>query len=245
MVSVICQSRAANGSGFAQTAATPRGRECQFTMVNGQSSRVLNWPNRISLLRLLLVAPFLVFVANQNDATWPHARHVAVGIFFVMAVSDFLDGILARRLNQRTRLGAILDPIADKILIICSVIALSLPDSSSPAARIPNWVVVAVVAKDLYVILGFLVVYLVTDRFRIRPTIAGKLCTLGQLAMVISVLLAEDLNRLGEQLGTLVALCFFWVVAALVVLAMISYTRLGVAFVSEGQKPLDDSKHPR
>ena len=87
----------------------------------------LNWPNRISILRLLLVAPFVELLLNINDPSWRSwARYAALAIFVVMAVSDFLDGMLARKLNIRTRLGALLDPLADKVLIICSVVLLSM-----------------------------------------------------------------------------------------------------------------------
>ncbi len=210
--------------------------------------RALNWPNRISLMRLLLVAPFIVLVLNQNHPEWEWARRAALGIFVVMALSDFLDGMLARRMNLKTRLGAILDPLADKVLIICSAVLLSLPDSAvydrGAEFPLPNWVVVAIVGKDLYVIAGFIVIYLVTDRFRVRPTIAGKACTFGQLVMVVAVLAAPDLNRLAGGAGTWVAIGCFWIVAALVVLAVVSYTRLGLSFVAEGQKPLDEHPSP-
>ena len=107
----------------------------------------LNWPNRVSMIRLLLLAPFIVLVINQNDPHLGWARHAAVAVFALMAVSDFLDGVLARRLDARTRLGAILDPLADKALIICSVVLLSLPASAVWGYDLPNWVVVAVVGK--------------------------------------------------------------------------------------------------
>jgi len=202
--------------------------------------KVLNWPNRISLLRLLLVGPFIVLLMHASPDGWPWARHAALGIFVVMAVSDFVDGMLARRLNLRTRLGAILDPLADKVLIICSVVVLSIRES----ANMPDWVVVAVVGKDLYVIIGFIVIYLVTDKFRVRPTLAGKLCTLGQLVMVVAVLAAPDLDRLGGAVGSWFVKICYWGVAGLVGLAVVSYTRLGLIFVAEGQQPLDDH-HPR
>lgn len=204
--------------------------------------RTLNWPNRISLMRLLLVAPFVVLVMNQNQPGWEWARQAAMGLFLVTAVSDFLDGMLARRLNLRTRLGAILDPLADKVLIVCSAVLLSLPNSAVPEARLPNWLVVAIVGKDLYVVIGFLVVYLVTNRFRVRPTIFGKVSTFGQLAMVLATLASPDLNRLAAPLGAVVATACNWTVAVLVVLAVISYTRLGLSFVAEGQQPLDEHK---
>jgi len=197
----------------------------------------LSWPNRISLLRLLLVAPFIVLMMNQR--VWPYARWSAVAIFTVMALSDLVDGVMARRLGQKTRLGAILDPLADKVLIICAVVLLSLRDSAVPGARLDNWVVVAIVGKDLWVIIGFVVIYLVTDRFCVRPTLAGKAATCGQLVMVGLVLVAPDFNRLSPRLGSYLAAGASWAVMALSAAAVISYTRLGLTFIAERDKPLE------
>ena len=101
----------------------------------------LTWPNRISILRLLLVAPLIVLLLNQYR--WDFARHAALGVFAIMAISDFVDGQLARRLHMQTRLGAILDPLADKVLIMSSVILLSLEPTAVPGARSsparPSW----------------------------------------------------------------------------------------------------------
>jgi hypothetical protein len=80
---------------------------------------------------------------------------------------------------------------------------------------------------------------LATDRFRVRPTAFGKLCTVGQVVMVAFVLTAPDLNYLRAGLGTWMAGTMADVVAVLCLLAGISYTRLGLAFIAEGQKPLE------
>lgn len=199
----------------------------------------LSWPNRISILRVLLVAPFVVLLMNQQR--WQGARYVALGIFVVMGFSDLADGVLARRMHAKTRLGAILDPLADKVLIICSAVLLSLPGSAVNNARLPNYVVVAIVGKDLWVIVGFLVIYLVTDRFRVQPTVAGKACTVGQLFMVGFVLISPDLNWLIDGLGSWVATAMGWAVAGLCVLAVVSYARLGLSFVAREEKPLDEN----
>lgn len=202
----------------------------------------LNWPNRISILRLLFVIPFVILLLNQErQPLVPYARYGALGIFLVMAASDFLDGVLARRLDARTRLGAILDPLADKALIICAAVILSLPGSAVPGARLANWVVVAIVGKDLWVIVGFLVLYLVTDRFVVRPTFAGKASTFGQLFMIGAILTAPDFNRLVPRLGTTLAAGTSWAVVGLCVLAVISYTRLGLRYVAREEKPLDNN----
>lgn len=211
--------------------------------MNAESTRIkvwssLNWPNRISLMRLLMVAPFVVLIKNHQQ--WPAARHAALAIFAVMAISDMLDGVLARRMEARTRLGAILDPLADKVLVICAVVLLSLPDSIIRAAPVPDWVVVFVVGKDLWVIIGFIVIYLVTDRFRVQPTLAGKTCTLAQAAMISLVLLAPDINAIAEGVGTTLARGGFYVVVALCLTAGVSYTRMGLGFVLQEQKPMEN-----
>jgi len=221
-------------------------RKAPATTEDAKPWASLSWPNRITLFRLLLIAPFIVLILNQRE--WgDSARYGALAVFVIMAVSDFLDGMLARRLNRKTRFGAILDPLADKALIISAVVLLSLPDSAVPAAPISNWIVVVIVGKDLWVIVGFIVIYLVTDRFRIHPTRAGKAATLGQLIMVLSVLIAPELNRIVGGLGSMLARLLGWLVTVVSVLAAVSYTRLGLSFVAEEQKPLESppNKEPR
>jgi len=206
---------------------------------NAKPHKGLNWPNRISLIRLLLVGPFVVLLINQQPWAW--ARHAALGIFVVMALSDFVDGLLARRTGAITRLGAILDPLADKVLVIFAVVLLSMDSIGAGGRHLPNWVAVAVVGKDFWVIAGTLVVYLVTDHLRIRPTPAGKLSTLVQLVLVGYTLLAADVAKLSPRAASYGILAGSWAVAALSVIAIISYTRLGLAFVSAEGKPLDNN----
>jgi len=74
----------------------------------------LNWPNRITIGRIVLVAPMVICMLNLN-ATWPGWRYLALGLFSLMAISDALDGFLARRLKEETQLGRFLDPVADKL----------------------------------------------------------------------------------------------------------------------------------
>jgi len=204
--------------------------------------RLLNWPNRISLFRLLLVAPFVLLLLHQADM--PGARHGALAIFIVMSLSDVLDGMLARRMNCRTRLGAILDPLADKIMITCAVLILSrvLPDA--PGAKLPSWLVVAVVGKDLWVTIGFLVIFMVTDKFRNLSVFWGKVSTLGQSMLIGLTLLAPEINHLHPQLGEWTVGGMSILVAGLCLLAAISYTRLGLSFIVTEEKPLDAATPP-
>jgi len=80
----------------------------------------LNWPNRITIGRIVLVVPFVICLLNLNNPEWTGWRYVALVLFSFMAVSDGLDGFLARRLREETPLGRFLDPVADKLLIACA-----------------------------------------------------------------------------------------------------------------------------
>jgi CDP-diacylglycerol--glycerol-3-phosphate 3-phosphatidyltransferase len=203
------------------------------------ASRYLNWPNRISLMRLLLVPPFVILMTHQNDpGRQPLFRLLALGLFCLMAASDWLDGYLARHKGMVTRLGAFLDPIADKALIIAAVVPLSLPHSAVPGLELPDWVVVAIIGKDLWVVIGFIVVTLITGKAHVRPTLFGKMCTTVQLAMVAVVLASPELDRLAANLGRYAAMTLWGVVCTLSVLAVISYTRIGLVFIGhENQSP--------
>src|SRR5439155_6960004 len=116
----------------------------------------LTWPMGLTMLRLLLLPVFLWIMlidAGPVMAERPH-RWWAMGIFAVMAITDKLDGYLARRLNQTSHLGTMLDPIADKLLIACATILLSFDWVASWDYRIPLAVVAAVYGKDVIVAVG-------------------------------------------------------------------------------------------
>lgn len=200
--------------------------------------RGLNWPNRISLLRLVGVAPVVVLLLYQHE--WPWARHVVVALFAAMAASDVLDGYLARYRGQITPLGRFLDPLADKLLIVCTVILLATDVASVAGAQLPIWVVVVIVAKDLWVVLGFVVILMFTGHMQVNPTRAGKLCTVVQLAMVLAVLLSPDVDWLMSGFlpgaGVLAARWLSYAAAASCVLAAISYTRMGLAVLTAAEK---------
>jgi CDP-diacylglycerol--glycerol-3-phosphate 3-phosphatidyltransferase len=195
----------------------------------------LGWPNRITITRLLLVWPFALCLLYMNAAGSGWLRWLAVAIFGAMAASDVLDGYLARRLGDESPLGRFLDPLADKLLITVAVLILcvvgirDLSDPTAPPAmRLPTWVAVVAVGKDLVVSLGFAAVYFTTGRVLIRPRLFGKCCTVVQLLMVLSVLLWIDapiwLSGLPEVL--------WYLATALAVAAALDYVRLGSQFVA-------------
>jgi cardiolipin synthase (CMP-forming) len=138
---------------------------------------MLNLPNFLTLIRILTIPFFLVFLAY-------HRYWEALLLFIFGGITDFLDGLAARLMHQQTALGAYLDPVADKLLVITSFVMLGLIDG------IPMWLGVVVVSRDILILLGFAVIYLlVEERFEAKPSIIGKWSTLLQL-LTLGVALA-------------------------------------------------------
>ncbi len=200
--------------------------------------RWLSWPNRMTMLRIILIGPFVVLLLNLNSPDWPWARHLAIFVFIAMAVSDGLDGWLARRFHQETRLGRFLDPVADKLLVTCAMILLGLDKTSIEGFKLPSWVVVAAIGKDLFVVVGFLLVFLETGKIFIKPSAIGKACTASQMILLILTLLSPDLCSLGKGVSRIVVDLSRVLWVATTVLAMLTcwdYFRSGMRFTETGQ----------
>ena len=138
---------------------------------------MLNLPNTLTLIRILTIPFFLEFLAY-------HHYWEALIIFAIGGLTDFLDGLAARWMNQQTALGAYLDPVADKLLVITSFIMLGL------IGGIPPWLAVVVVARDILILVGYVIIYvLVEERFEVKPSRIGKWSTTFQL-LTLAVALA-------------------------------------------------------
>ena len=140
----------------------------------------------ITLFRILLIPVFVTFaiyyakgVAAGDREEW--LRYAAIGSFAMAAVSDLIDGWVARRFRQESRLGRILDPIADKLLMVAAVLTLAL---SSWPAPLPLWFVVVLVSREVILLLGTFVVDHVAGRVEIEPHWTGKLATALQVATI-------------------------------------------------------------
>jgi len=121
-------------------------------------------------------------------------RYAAVFIFLVMAGSDVLDGYLARRKGQTTKFGGFLDPVADKLLVTCACLLLVSRRGHVGNFLLPPTVVVLIIGKDLFLLIGFVIIYFITSRIYIAPVLAGKIATTLQLSMVAGVLLAPEIS---------------------------------------------------
>lgn len=149
----------------------------------------------------------------------PLCRYLAIGVFIVMALSDALDGYLARRWAQRTRLGFFLDPLADKLLVMTASVLLSC--SFWPEPRFPNWIPVIIISRDAFILLGGLMLLLLTGTVKGGPSLLGKTTTFVQMASVVGILLNNHLS-----LSTLRA--SWWVVAVFTIVSGVDYMRAGV-----------------
>jgi CDP-diacylglycerol--glycerol-3-phosphate 3-phosphatidyltransferase len=189
---------------------------------------LLNWPNRISLARILLVPPYVICLLNLNEtnADW---RHIALIMFVVMALSDALDGYLARRWKESTALGRFLDPLGDKLLVTASMVLLSIDATAVHGFQLPNWVPVIAIGKDVLTVLGFLVVYMVTGKYFIQPRVLGKACTLIQSVMIGFSLAAPDFPSWAQALWPIL----YTVASAAAVAAFVDYVRIGNRFASQ------------
>lgn len=204
----------------------------------------LSWPNRVTMARILLVGPFVVALMHLQDGRWGElARWSAVLVFALMAVSDSLDGYLARRLKAESALGQFLDPLADKLVILCSVILLARPDTGVAGMLLPSTVAVIAVGKDLVIVVGFCLIYIITSRVYIEARPLGKWCTATQLVMIITILLSPNLPGPLKWLPVLL----WWAASLLAVAVVVQYFRMGLYFVSgqEGQGGHQDTEGRR
>jgi len=175
------------------------------------------WPMGLTMLRLMLLPVFLwALVAHGRGSPRPHLW-LPITIFAVMALTDKLDGFLARRLGQTSRLGALLDPVADKLLVGCAVILLSFDKIAGPDFALSTWVVVAIYGKDLLTAIGATILLALAGKVTVAARPLGKASTVLQLSLVLAVLVAPgpSSSRFAFWLHLVHALS--WAVAALAV----------------------------
>ncbi|MCX6356019.1 MAG: CDP-alcohol phosphatidyltransferase family protein [Candidatus Aureabacteria bacterium] len=148
---------------------------------------MLNLPNIITLIRILLVPCFVALLLRYRETGSDMLLWGALMVFAVAASSDVLDGFVARIRNEKSRLGACLDPLADKLLLVTAVVILSIP--LRDLARLPSWFPVIVISRDAVIVLGSLLISMRVGKVTPVPSIAGKFTTFFQILTVIWVLL--------------------------------------------------------
>ena len=167
------------------------------------SASLITLATRITLTRLFLVPVFVVLAilysaTIESGLPREFVRYVAIGVYIIAAASDFLDGYFARRLDQRSRLGAFLDPIADKALLLSGIVTLTFFPWGEGAWHLPLWFAAIVFLRDNIVLWGVFTLYHLRKHHRagtmaevvpIRPLLSSKLCTVAQLVALGWVML--------------------------------------------------------
>jgi cardiolipin synthase len=177
---------------------------------------MLNLPNFLTLIRILTIPFFLIYLSY-------HRFGAALIIFIIGGVTDFLDGLAARLMHQETALGAYLDPIADKLLVITSFIMLGWMNG------IPEWLAVVVVSRDVLILLGYSIIYLlVEERMQVKPSKIGKWSTMLQLLTLgVALALLHDQSMLDRRFWHLLV----GVTAATTVLSGLQYLYRGLVWL--------------
>lgn len=174
----------------------------------------LTLPNALTVLRIILV-PF--FIGTLSYGYYGYS----LAIFIAAGVTDLFDGLLARIKKQKTELGALLDPVADKALLISSFITLTL------LGWMPRWLTIIVISRDIILIAGNLSIYILTGDLKISPSLLGKLTTNSQILLIALTLIMINLG--WEPLPHSI---FLWLAGVLTVTSGLHYIYEGFKSVS-------------
>src|SRR6185295_1199555 len=175
---------------------------------------VLTIATALTCLRIALTFPFLYLIGlGRFD--------IALVVFFFAGVTDFLDGYIARRFNQQSRLGQILDPLADKFLIASAFVVMALPHSGFPS--IPVSLAVLVIGRDVLILIGAGAVFLVTRFSEFKPTWFGKTNTLVELGVIGTFLLFHTTGLFTFMLPT-----FYGILVVSVIISGAEYVMAGI-----------------
>jgi cardiolipin synthase (CMP-forming) len=170
------------------------------------SSRIITLPNLLTVFRMVLVPIFVTLLFYQRFV-------LALVVFVIAGITDGLDGLLARRFDQRSQLGTILDPIADKLMLVTAFVVLSMrnifPQPVPSHLPIPFWVTAAVISRDVFIVVGAAAINIMTGFRGFRPSWLGKLNTTVQIIAVGIIMLAASAPYgTGYYLPTLYVLVF-------------------------------------
>ncbi len=142
---------------------------------------MMNLANKITISRIILTPLFIAAVV--------YSRMDIALVFFILAIiSDGLDGFIARTLNQKTVLGTIMDPIADKILLISAFICLAIVNNIPGHLRLPPYVPIVIISRDAIIVLGSIIIHVVKGNVKIEPSVWGKITTFFQMITIVSIL---------------------------------------------------------
>jgi cardiolipin synthase len=193
------------------------------------SSRILTVPNLLTVFRMVLIPVFVTLLLYRRFS-------LALAVFILAGLTDGLDGLLARRFSQQSQLGTILDPIADKLMLVTAFIVLSMrsvfPQPLPGHLPVPFWVTVAVISRDVFIIVGAAAINIMTGFRGFRPSWLGKLNTIVQIAGIAAIMFAASVpHSTGYYLPTVYAAVFI-----LAVLSGLHYIFFASRLMNEDRK---------
>ena len=177
----------------------------------------MNIPNFLSLLRIILVPVIVIFLIEGSYAK-------VLIIFVIAGLTDALDGALARLLNKQTKLGSFLDPLADKILLSTSFIALAI------FSLIPSWLAVIVISRDFLILLGIAILSMMSVTYEIKPVFVSKITTTLQIATVFFALLLKTYTFDIISYNWIIVLS--WLTASFTIISGLIYIIKGIKFIN-------------
>jgi len=176
----------------------------------------MNLANKISIARIISIPFFIAAIVYSR-------MDLALLVFLLAVISDGVDGLVARTLKQKTQLGTILDPVADKMLLVSAYICLSVAGNIPQHLRLPPYVPIVIISRDTLIVLGSVMVYLLKGDIKVSPSIIGKMTTFFQMITIVCILVRFEHSSL------------IWNIA--VVLTVIS----GIDYVLKGSKLLGEN----
>jgi cardiolipin synthase len=175
----------------------------------------MNVPNLLTVLRILLIPVFIICLLYER-------LFLALVVFVGAGITDGLDGMIARLFHQRTPTGEYLDPIADKLLLTSAFIALAV------LKMIPSWLTVIVIARDVIIVLGILILLLTSHKVEISPIFISKVATCFQIATIGWALLTPYSPVIQAVLPSIV-----WVTAIVTCMTGLQYIYIGTKYLNE------------
>ena len=158
-------------------------------------SAVLTTANQLTILRIVFIPVFIIFISYGWNG-------LALGIFVTAGLTDVLDGIIARRFGQKTTVGTVLDPLADKLLMVTSIVILSLPQMGF-RNLIPRWLTILLISRDVLMMLVALIIVLMVGWRFFKPSIYGKASTVLQVVTILVVLYGNWRDQVIPQMQVL------------------------------------------
>lgn len=170
------------------------------------SSRIVTLPNLLTVFRMVLIPIFVSLLFYQRFL-------LALVVFIAAGITDGLDGLLARRFHQQSQLGTILDPIADKLMLVTAFVVLSMrsvfPQPLPKHLPVPFWVTVAAISRDVFIIVGAAAINMMTGFRGFRPSLLGKINTTVQIIAIAAIIFAASVPRgTGYYLPTIYTTVF-------------------------------------